>query len=590
MKSPVRSGRSSASGGLLWVSRLLVALAARTASATPLAPSAATVAAPTVPGHDGLRRPGIREELQPVHGDQPAERRIRQGRVLRAADDHDAAGGGHQYPWLATSWNWSNGNKTLTLALAKNVKWSDGRPLTSADVVYSLTAGKQDKVLDQIGLYRPGTNLASVKARGRYAVQINLKTPDSQFIAANLNLVFVLPQHIWSKVRGPATFTNASPVGSGPFTKIGRFTTQDYVLNKNPSYWKKGAPKIPCLEYVQASSNDAALLLIRSGQVDWTHNFVPNVESAYVSRDKAHYHAFYATTAYPISLMLDTSKYPYSLAVLRKAISLAIDRNTVSKLGEYGYAPPTDAIGLNGLFPNWVTDPAVKAKAKAMATYNPAAAKKLLTDNGFTYKGSDLIDPKGNRVEISPHVISGWSDWVASLQIITKNLQAIGIDSTTKFEPDWNAWYPNASSTKTPTLLWQTASTGSPYGFFFSNMAQNAYTPPGQDGTTTGNWIHYQNAAATTLLNKWKVTLALQAQKKIATSSSGSGSTSCRWFRSSSARAGRPTARSTSTASRRRRTSTATRSSRRSPTTSSRSPRAARWTRAPRFVISSTRR
>jgi peptide/nickel transport system substrate-binding protein len=429
-----------------------------------------------------------------------------------------AAGGGHQYPWLARSWKWSNGNKTLTLRIASGVTWSDGKPLTSADVVYTLTAGKQDKVLDQIGLYRPGSNLVSVKAaKGANTVVLNLKTPDSQFIAANLNRIFVIPQHVWSKVAKPATFTNPKPVGSGPFTEIGRFTTQDYVFNKNPHYWVAGAPKVPCLEYVQATSNDAALLQIQSGQVDWTHNFVPNVDSAYVAKDKQHYHAFYATTAYPIGLMLDTTQYPYSLPVLRKAISMAVDRNQVSKLGEYGYAPPADAVGLNGIFGSWVTDPKVKAQAKSLATYNPTAAKKLLTDNGFTYKGSQLIDPKGNPVEISPHVISGWSDWVASLQIITKNLKDIGIDSTTKLEPDWNSWYPNASATKFPTLLWQNASQGSPYGYFFSMMHQNAYTPSGADGTTTGNWIHYQNAEATTLLNKWKVTLDSAGQQKIAT-------------------------------------------------------------------------
>jgi len=41
------------------------------------------------------------------------------------------AGGGHLYPWLASSWKWSNANKTLTLSLRKGVKWSDGKPLTS---------------------------------------------------------------------------------------------------------------------------------------------------------------------------------------------------------------------------------------------------------------------------------------------------------------------------------------------------------------------------------------------------------------------------------------------------------------------------
>ncbi len=173
-----------------------------------------------------------------------------------------------------------------------------------------------------------------------------------------------MPQHIWSKVAKPATFKNSKPVGSGPFTNITRLTTQDIVYGKNPTYWKTGTPKVPCLEYQEATSNDAALLQIQSGKVDWTHNFVPNVESAYEAKDPAHYHAFYATTAYPISLMFDTTQYPYSLVPLRQAMSMAINRDDVSKLGEYGYAPPTDAIGLGGIFPSWVTDPAIKAEAK----------------------------------------------------------------------------------------------------------------------------------------------------------------------------------------------------------------------------------
>src|SRR5205823_3000154 len=150
---------------------------------------------------------------------------------------------------------------------------------------------------------------------------IKLKSPDSQFIAATLNQQMVVPKHIFSKVANLATWTNPNPVGSGPFTRITRFTTQDYVLSKNPRYWQKGRPKIGCLEYVQAASNDAALALIQSGQVDWTHNFVPNVDKAYEARDKAHYHAFYATTAYPISLVFDDTQYPYSLVPFRQALS-----------------------------------------------------------------------------------------------------------------------------------------------------------------------------------------------------------------------------------------------------------------------------
>jgi peptide/nickel transport system substrate-binding protein len=425
-------------------------------------------------------------------------------------------GGKPTLPWLARSWKWSNGNKTLTLQIAKGVKWSDGQPLTVKDVVYSLTAGRQNKVMDLIGLTRPDTNIASIKRQGSYAVVINLKTPDSQFIAATLNAQYVIPRHIWSKVADPATFTNSNPVGSGPFTRITRFTTQDYVLSKNLHYWQAGKPLIGCLEYVQAASNDASLALAQSGQVDWTHNFVPNVDKAYIAKDPAHFHAFFATTAYPVSLVFDNNTYPYSLVAFRHALSMAIDRNTVSKLGEYGYAPATDAIGLNGLFPQWVTDPAVKAQSKQLSTYNPTAAKKLLTDNGFTYKGNKLYDPKGNAVSLNIHVISGWSDWVASNQIITKNLQGIGIDSSVALEPDWNSWFPNAYATKNPTLLWQTGSQASPYGFFNANLSQNSLIPSGTDASATGNWSHTYDTTATGLLNQWKVTLDATKQHAIA--------------------------------------------------------------------------
>jgi peptide/nickel transport system substrate-binding protein len=434
-----------------------------------------------------------------------------------------SAGGVQTKPWLARSWKWSNRNKTLTLALARNAKWSDGKPLTSADVVYSLLAGRQDKTMDRIGITGAGNNIASIRPKGKYGVAITLKSADSQFIGATLNRAFVVPKHIWSQLSDPATFTNPNPVGSGPFNRIGRFTTQDYVLNKNPNYWQPGLPKIACLEYVQASSNDAALALIQSGQVDWTHNFVPNVEQAYEAKDPKHYHSFYSNRDYPISLVFDDTQYPYSLFAFRKAVSQAIDRRTVWKLGEYGYETPADAVGLSGpiagsgLFPDWVTDPAVKKLAAQMATYNPTAAKKTLTDAGFTYKGDTLLDPKGNPVQLNIHVISGWSDWVASNQIITKNLRDIGIDSQVKLEASWGDWFPNAFSTKNPTLLWQVASRGSPYGYFYANLHPNAFIPSGQDGTPTGNWEHFASPKALPLLNQWKATLVTAKQKQLAT-------------------------------------------------------------------------
>ena len=57
----------------------------------------------------------------------------------------------------------------------------------------------------------------------------------------------------------------------------------------------------------------------------------------------------------------------------------------------------------------------------------------------------------------------------------------------------------------------------SPYGYFYANLSKNAYIPPGQDASPTGNWEHFAHAGATKLLNRWKVTLNVSKQKTIAT-------------------------------------------------------------------------
>jgi peptide/nickel transport system substrate-binding protein len=427
-----------------------------------------------------------------------------------------AFGGGHIYNMLAKRITYSKDGKTITITVQPNVKWSDGKPLTARDVLYSLTIGRKSKFADRIGLTANSSNIASIKLAGPGQVAIHFKQADSTFVGSQLSNVWIVPQHVWSKVSDVEKFANTNPVGSGPFTQVTRFNSQDYVLSKNPNYWQKGLPKVQCVERIAAASNDAALLQIVNGDADWSHNFVPNIESAYQSHDPKHYHNSYLTTNLPIGLMFDTTKYPYSLTAFRKGVSQAIDRQKVSKLGEYGYAPATSALGIEFMYPNWV-DPGVKAEAKKLATYDQAAAKKTFTDAGFTYKSGNLYDPKGDRVGFQIHVIGGWSDWVASLQIISKNLQDVGIDASVKLEPDWGAWQPNAMSTKFVTLLWTFGNNDmTPYAYFYSIMDPSQNLGAGVDASATGNWFHFSDPQAASLLNQFKGTLDTAKQKQVA--------------------------------------------------------------------------
>ena len=212
-----------------------------------------------------------------------------------------------------------------------------------------------------------------------------------------------MPRHIFSKQPDVATWTNPTPVGSGPFTRVTRFTSQDYVLSKNLKYWQAGAPKIPCVEYVQASSNDAALLLTQSGQVDWTHNFVPNVETAYTAKDPQHFHSFYATTAYPVSLMLDTTQYPFSLVtVARRSAWRSTGARSRSSVTATRRRPTRSAER------HLSADEGRERQALAKQLHPTTAAKALLPQ-AASLQGSNLIDLKGNPVSFDIHVIR-WSD------------------------------------------------------------------------------------------------------------------------------------------------------------------------------------
>ena len=97
--------------------------------------------------------------------------------------------------------------------------------------------------MDRIGLTGKDNNIASIKAKGRYGVVITLKTAGLPVHRCDAEPAVHRAQAHLVGLKDPATYTNSRPVGTGPFTVVTRFTTQDYVLNKNPRYWQRGLPE-----------------------------------------------------------------------------------------------------------------------------------------------------------------------------------------------------------------------------------------------------------------------------------------------------------------------------------------------------------
>ena len=137
------------------------------------------------------------------------------------------------YDWLATNYAWSNGGKTITFTIRQGVKWNNGTPLTAADVAFTYNYVKaHSSGSDDIDL--GGLQPTSVTQSGN---DVSLTFASAQYM--NLELIggqAIIPQSIWSSISDPATYTDPSPVGSGPY-KLSNYTAEGFTMTANPDYW-----------------------------------------------------------------------------------------------------------------------------------------------------------------------------------------------------------------------------------------------------------------------------------------------------------------------------------------------------------------
>jgi peptide/nickel transport system substrate-binding protein len=326
-------------------------------------------------------------------------------------------------PWLAQSYAFSSDAKTLTLHLRTDVKWSDGKPFTSDDVVFTLEMLKQYPTADINGLWQ---YLQNVQATDSSTVVVTMQAPYTPVLWYLAGQTWIVSKHEYASVGDPTKFADVNPVGTGPFV-LKSFTPQLIDLKKNPNYWQPGKPAVDEIHYPSFNSNTSAELLLQRGSVDWTGLFTPNIEQTYVSKDPAHNHYWFPSRNI-VMLYLNTAKAPFNQLAVRQAISNAIDRDKIYKVAESGYEPVSSPTGL--------VLPANQSNldstyASASFSLDSTKSAQLLQSAGFT-KGSDGIyaDKSGKKLSFQINVVTGWTDWVTADQIIASNLKEIGINAT----------------------------------------------------------------------------------------------------------------------------------------------------------------
>ena len=303
-------------------------------------------------------------------------------------------------PWLATGYKVSSDKKTYTFTLRQGVKFSTGKPMTSADVKFSLD---QARAAAQ-GWGYIDTAIKSVAAPSPSTVVVTLKYPWAPLLA-DLSLFSnaIVPAGYGGKSE---TQFYTAPVGTGPFKWDYWHKGSALKLLRNPYYWQKGKPYLNSVTWTDVPSDNTRQLQLKGGQAQVDEFPAWSTVASLKSTPNVAMHLFNSTrTDY---LAFNEKVKPLQDVHVRRAISLAINRSALVKAVLFGNGKPA-----NSLFPPQV--PYYTAATQGLQ-YNLAAAKAEMAKSSVPHGFSTTI-----------LVPAGFSDDATIASIVQSELKPLGI-------------------------------------------------------------------------------------------------------------------------------------------------------------------
>ncbi|GAA0988760.1 ABC transporter substrate-binding protein [Acrocarpospora macrocephala] len=305
------------------------------------------------------------------------------------------------------------GGKTVTFTLRNDVKFHDGTPLTSEDVVYTYQAVLDEK--NNSSIRGDFAAIESVQAPDPATVVFHLKYPYAPILQrATLGIV---PKRLLDGQSLESAAFNTHPVGSGPFSFVSWTPGDKIVLKANPSYWG-GTPAIQQLVVAYATDDNVRATRMAAGEFDATV-LPPKAAARFDGQPDLTVHqvpsADYRGVMFPFGTPVTGD------LAIRKAVNLALDRSAMVDTILAGAGNP--AFGPIAPGTTW-HNPAVAGSAVP----DQAQATQILDQAGWR-TGDDGIRAKdGTRASFTLMYPSGDSLRKDLALAVASDVKKIGID------------------------------------------------------------------------------------------------------------------------------------------------------------------
>jgi peptide/nickel transport system substrate-binding protein len=314
-------------------------------------------------------------------------------------------------PALATTWNVAKNGKSATFTLRKGVKFSNGTPLTSKDVAWSLQRDADPKGSWGF-LFAP---VKTVTADGPNSVTIHMTAPFAPLLPA----LTTFAASIYSKAnydKNPKTF-GQRPLGTGPFMVKKWNKGVSLELVRNPYYWEPGKPYLDGVKFTIAPDDNSKILQLKSGQADVIDRVPPNLLASLKADKTVHIEQVNGTAVGWITI--NEAVKPLNDPNVRLALAWALNRPAIARNVYFGVATPAKSIvPSTTLYYDPNTNP---------IGYNVQKAKQFLAHSaaphGFKVQ---VMIPSGDAASLGIATI-----WVDALKKIGINASILQIEATT---------------------------------------------------------------------------------------------------------------------------------------------------------------
>lgn len=314
-------------------------------------------------------------------------------------------------PGLAESWSVGADNKVYTFKLKPGVTWHDGKPFTSADVLFSINMLREVHTRARNNLVQ----VEKVEAPDDLTVVFTLKQPFGPFLGIfEVGSMPMIPKHLYEGTDFKTNPNNNAPIGTGPFT-FKEWQKGSFIrLAKNPNYHIKGKPYLDEIYWQIIPDAAARSVAYETGKVDVLpggsiENFdVPRVSKLKDTCITGEGWEFFSPLAW---MWLNNRAGPTANKKVRQAIMFAVDRNFArdviwNGLGKVATGPSASSI-------KFYTDDVPKYP------FDPAKAKALLKEAGY----------KGEKIRMMP--LPYGETWLRWAEAIKQNLNDVGINIET---------------------------------------------------------------------------------------------------------------------------------------------------------------